>query len=138
MKILSKFAIGAVVVLAVAAFAPPADAACATAYIISSLEDGDNYSYIWTDGQWCGASACSAPAMTDGRNGFFWSLGAGNPAVGAGADNGAVGHAYWLYASVTGGTYYPYYVLTSWAYSSEIDGCLLDAGDLGGGGTITY
>ena len=73
MRILNKIAIGVVALLAVAAFAPTADAACGGGYILSSIESAaaGEYSYIWTDGQSCGGSYCTASAMTPARNGFF-------------------------------------------------------------------
>jgi hypothetical protein len=140
MKILTKVAFSAIALLVMVVVAQPAAASCGVPYVISNVEDADNYASIYTDGLWCGGGVsgyCPDDAMTAAASGVFWALGGGDAADGVGNDNGTWLSENWLY-----GYYYPGYgfapftLFTAWD-APGVDGCINLTGGLGSPGTCT-
>jgi len=101
--------------------APAAQAICNSARLFNS-----GSTYVITPG--CEAADCGAAhsSVTDAVSGRFWALGDGDPALGAGIDNGSFEALFgWLYTPVT----YPALIAGTWAASSGIDGCIDFAAD---------
>lgn len=137
MKILNRVAFPAIALLVMVVVAQPAAASCGVPYIISNVEDADNYAYIWTDGLWCGGTYCPGDAMSAARSAVFWALGGGDPVIGVGNDNGDWTDENWLYGYYYPGYgYYPFTLLTAWD-APGVDGCLNLTGGLGQPGTCT-
>jgi len=146
MRILKRFTLAAVVMLVLAAVAVPAYAACSGTALIGSRPFAAGTgpgSYIWNPGVfdvnyapgyvYYAPFGYTAPVTAD-FTGFFWRLGEGDPAVGAGVDNGddlayrantAYGQSGWFY--------YTGYPATSFYYAGRVfgnwggaDGCITD------------
>jgi hypothetical protein len=141
MRSITRLAIGAAVVLSVAAAVQPAQAACAPpGFTFNSLG-----AYLVSNPDWCGGdgSGCQdAAAVSPNLSGFFWGQTNGNAARLAGTDNGAwpvhewtksvgipyAGGTYWYPAFLTVNDYptnpagvagYP----LNWGSTNIIDGC---------------
>jgi hypothetical protein len=141
MKILSRIAIGAALVMLVAS-AQPAQAACGAPYLINPVTAAGDQSFVVANPEWCGDPGCYYQAsLNQSFQAFFWSLDTGNPAPGLGDDNGGFDpHYNWLYVY----TYYyagaPYYGAKgriagiggagalSWQSAPAIDGCVMNSG----------
>ena len=148
MRILKRFTLAAVVMLVFAAVVMPAYAACQGTALIGSrpfAAGAGPGSYIWNSGvftpDYAGpayvyyAPSSDTPPVTDNFTGFFWRLGEGIPALGAGVDNGdyfayranaAYGQDGWFYYSGYPGYtfYYAGVVFGNWANGG--DGCITD------------
>ena len=102
MKILSRIAIGAALVMLVAA-AQPAQAACGADYLVDATTAAGETSFVRTNPDWCAGFACYyMESMSQQYEAFFWGLGTGNPAIGQGDDNGAfAAQGNWLFLYTT-------------------------------------
>jgi hypothetical protein len=111
MRKLIQFAVALTVVVGLATFMGPAEAACTNARIVASTPTG----YVFTPGNQfypnCGGPSPGAGTYPCGGettyyiNGWFWSFGGGNPIEGLGNDNGSLKGQYgstWLFVG-----YYP-------------------------------
>jgi hypothetical protein len=111
MKKLMQFTIAIALVLGVAASLMPAQAACSSARVISTLSSSGD-SHLFTPGNpfkpnYVYNQAALGGSVTYYVNGVFWSWGGGNPVVGLGNDNG----------SLKGGwdfTHPPYLLSSNW------------------------
>jgi hypothetical protein len=130
-------ALVATVLVLAALAAPPAEAACALARLITgfNVSTGER-SYIHTPGVCPGGGGTCAPpyyfSVTGAIRGDFWGVGYGDPfAVLSGIDNGSfdVG-TFGTYIDPDNGWitssdfYYPAEINTSWASAGTIDGCI--------------
>ena len=139
-KMKTRIVLGAAVLLLVTAAAQPARAACSAPTVLGTVEGIGVESQIMTDafyatagpspyypGQWY--SYAGPPVDTGSLVGVWWGLGTGNPASGAGDDNGTFDVSRWLdfyYGQGPSGTfYYGAYLapggVTGWSASAEID-----------------
>lgn len=142
MKVTTKLAIGAAVVLLVGAGLQPAQAACpppGQAIIFAGA-------YLLSNPNWCGAFGCyEGPPVSANLDGMFWAQTGADEAVGAGIDNGsftARGGFVKQRSEVFNELYhYPAFISVddgdsggvagtdlNWAGSDLIDGCPSDLG----------
>lgn len=105
-------------VVALVAAMQPAQAACGSAFLITSL-GATEYAYLYnpsvTD------DGLNGSTITDQLTGFFWGVGVGDPTLGVGADNGTWSALDWLGPLSPG---YGAYINTTWAASTGIDTCI--------------
>lgn len=141
MKILSRIAIGAALVMLVAS-AQPAQAACGAPYLVDATTPTGETSFVIGNPDWCGLYGCyGVTALSPNFQAYFWGLGVGNPALGTGDDNGGFpAQGNWIYQYVYApGTAYEYGYqpriagiggagTLSWQSSPDIDGCVMNAG----------
>ena len=117
--------------LVLLSFANPTQAVCPFARLIGSANQSGGVSYVYTPGV-DPASSPSMSSISSAFEGSFWALGAGDPAIGAGFDNGSF-QAERLPNAVDGwiASYvgYPAFISSSWGADAGIDGCIDDAAE---------
>jgi len=155
MKTISRIAIGAAVVLMVAATLQPAEAACASPRLMDNVG-----AYLVANPNWGGAGGSrtctyvygcydteSAPPISDAISGVFWGFStttgtsAADAELGLGIDNGGLDVADWTKARSVGNYAYPAFLTldlpadddnsvsgnpVNWGFSAAIDGCTGD------------
>lgn len=121
MKKITTIAAGAALALLVFAAGTPAQAACGNAYAIAALDnvaiEGALFPYAYS----------AIPMNTPNGTVDFWSVTSGDPAIGAGDDNGAFDPGLGGFGAVDfyGSNYnYTTYISTNWAANATIDGCI--------------
>jgi len=119
MRKMKIFGLG-LALLAVAAVAQPAHAACGAAYIVSTTFNVAEYSYVVNPTVDPETEGFNGSTVSPAIQGFFWGVGIGDPALGVGADNGAWATPDWLY-TLPG---YGASILTAWNESPDIDNCI--------------
>ena len=138
---MTKIGLGtAALLLLLAVASQPVQAACAFPGILATTESASAASQIMT-ADFYAASAPSPygyagafyaynipPFDAASLEGSWWAIGTGNPAFGAGDDNGTFDAARWIqvYSGAgPGGTfYYGGYFATGWGATAEVDGCI--------------
>ncbi len=124
---LRRFLALIIVFAAVVALPPDSRASCAASRSLTSA-GGIGYFYIYTPGVCPGGSgACTSTSLTNDFEGFFWTIGAGDPAIGLGTDNGSFLAQYpggWLNAPIASyAVYIGYNVGTADWSAGGVDGC---------------
>lgn len=133
MRKMKLFGLG-VGLLAIVAFAQPANAICGAPFVITSIADSATYSYLVNPAVDPATQGLQGSTVSPALQGFFWGLGVGDPTLGVGADNGSWAAPDWLYV-VDG---YPANILTHWAESTGIDNCIDVQGALGDRCQVTF
>jgi hypothetical protein len=132
MRILTKIAIAAVVVLVLAALSP-VEAICGSNPLIRTRTGpGTSASFIWgsswAHSYYAGYPAFgSMPPLSANADATFWALGTGNPALGPGDDAGtwtAAANGWMYYINSYYGGWYAAEIFTGWGTSNAIDGCV--------------
>jgi hypothetical protein len=139
-KIMTKIGLGAALLLLVGAAVQPVQAACTFPGILSTtLDAATDASQIMTDSFYANSnpspygypgsfySYTGPPIDTGSLTAVWWALGTGDPAIGAGDDNGSWDASRWItfYSGQgPGGTfYYGATFATGWS-AGEVDGCI--------------
>lgn len=121
--------LGITTILIFSAGAVPAIAACAEQRLISTVRAGGIVRYVYTPGFCDEGYPCDPFSVSLELDGDFWSLGAGDPLVGAGIDDGAfpafenAGGYYYTDGWLKSYAGYASYIYSGWASDFRIDGC---------------
>lgn len=140
MKLLSKIAVAGVGALLLASLAQPVMAGCTNNYLVTS-SSAEGSTFIFNEGTFNAYNPADplyggyAPGLSPQAEAFWWQLGLGDPAIGAGLDNGSWGIENWVppypVPGYTGVFWFPSLIQGGWGQDpAAIDGCISDDGNV--------